>query len=146
MEKEAEDYNSIGIKSLAEAYVRYMSMTDREKVDTGPLGSKIASAVDNVRGNSNPGEWARNVLEKIEKMNALEKKAAENLNFNIIGKGRELYDSSGLVKDILEEIGLQKVNVRGVEKNLSGLKIGELVNYSEGLLKKYNFVDHPKSH
>ena len=135
--EEDEDYNSMRKESLAEVYMGYIAMSDREKIDTDPLGYKIASAVDNVRGNLDPGEWAERILKNAEKNKSLEEKAAEMLNVNIVKKDWNVYEHTGLVREILSECGIHRIDYNGRSKALSKANDTFVTNYSNYLLKRY---------
>lgn len=139
---EKTDYTKKSEEELARIYLEYTFESD----SNGDVGGEIASAVSMRAKGGSPETWARNVLERIEKLSALERKAAEMLDASIIKKRWNIYDHTGLAKQILGEVGLRKINVNGVEKNLSRLRVGELVGYSKDLLKKYSFPEEPEKY
>ena len=137
MKKEDAYYSSIGEKNLAEAYVGYIAMTDREKIDTDTLGFEIASAVNNVRGNLDPGEWAQEILENAEQSKSLEEKAAGMLDASIIKRKWNIYEHTGLARQILSECGIHNVYYGGEDETISKANDVLVINYCNSIVAKY---------
>lgn len=137
MEKGVIDYDSIGEKNLAEAYVEYIAMSDREKIDTGSLGFTIATAVDKVKGDLNPGEWAQEILGNAEKSKSLEEKAAGMLDVSIIKRKWNIYEHTGLARQILSECGIHNVHYRGEDETISKANDVLVINYCNSIVAKY---------
>lgn len=123
-------------------YERYLKEVQTYNPDEDPSGAQGLARAEIILTRCGGNESFNRLIER-NKANSLERNLAKALYLSIVERGFSLDDYPDVIKDVLREAGHKKIDIKGEDTPISKIKREYIINYAEGLLRKYNFPTKP---